>query len=139
MKNQAIRNKGHQDSRVLVTSQYFLMCQILCLSTSHTLSHLIFKQSYEQKTKTWGSESLNSMFKLTEPVGAKNGILILVLPIPMPLLSLCFKAPVSPSFRSSRYSASKNTWKEPMFTKMSKLQARSDGKALRSQYALWGT
>lgn len=77
------------------------------------------------------------MFKLTEPVGGKDGIWILGLLIQMPVLLPHSKPPASHSLREIRYPASKNTYREPIFTKMSELQARSGDEALRSHSALW--
>lgn len=62
------------------------MSQIVCSSSSHTLSQLIFKEFYQVGiitpsskkkiiiTKTLGLESLSRPSELIKPVGGKDGV-----------------------------------------------------------------
>lgn len=81
------------------------MCKIVCSSTSHTLSQLIFKEFYQvgiitsfkkkkKITKTLGLESLRRPSELIEPVGGKDGVWILYL-IPIPTFLLHSKPSLS--------------------------------------------
>lgn len=104
LENQTIKNKGAPKTPRLLLPPNIFSIKNHCLSVYYASNTMLKHFTYiislnlpttlRSKNKNLKFKSLSSIFKLTEPAGAKNRTLILDLLIPMPVLLLLFKAPV---------------------------------------------